>query len=84
MKRHKAVLDITARTVHLESPTHDSVVLQLPSPTSTTSTLHHIAAQNLEDIFVACEFPYVFLEDLSGQYCTYLQTVIQDDTQGVS
>jgi hypothetical protein len=60
------VLDIAAHTVHLESPTHGSVVLQLPSPTSTTSTLHHTAAQNLEDIFVACEFPYVFLEDLSG------------------
>jgi hypothetical protein len=44
MNRHKAVLDIADRTVHLESPTHDSVVLQLPSPTSTTSTLHHTSA----------------------------------------
>jgi hypothetical protein len=30
MKRCKAVLDIAARTVHLESPTHGSVVLKLP------------------------------------------------------
>jgi hypothetical protein len=66
MKRHKAVLDIAAHTVHLESPTHGSVVLQLPSPTSMTSTLHHTTAQNLGDIPVAYEFPDVFLEDLSG------------------
>jgi hypothetical protein len=66
MKRYKAVLNIATRTVHLESPTHDSVVLKLPSPTSTASTLHHTTAQNLEDIPVTCEFPDVFLEDLSG------------------
>jgi hypothetical protein len=34
MKEYKAVLDIAARTVHLESPTYGSVVLKLPSPTS--------------------------------------------------
>jgi hypothetical protein len=34
MKRCKAVLDIAARTVHLESPTHGSVVLKLPPPIS--------------------------------------------------
>jgi hypothetical protein len=59
MNGHKAVLDIAARTGHLESPAHGSVVLQLPSPTSTTSTLHHTATQNLEGILVTCEFPDV-------------------------
>jgi hypothetical protein len=44
MKRCKAVLDIAARTVHLESPTHGSVVLKLPPPISIASALHHIAA----------------------------------------
>jgi hypothetical protein len=33
MKRFKAVLDITVHTMHLESPTHGSVVLKLMSPT---------------------------------------------------
>jgi hypothetical protein len=66
MKRCKAVLDIAARTVHLESPTHDSVVLKLLPPISMASALHHTIAQNLEDIPVACEFPDVFLEDLPG------------------
>jgi hypothetical protein len=66
LKGHKVVLDIAARTVHLESLANGSVVLQLSSPTSTTSVFHHTAAQNLEDIHVACEFPYVFSEDLPG------------------
>jgi hypothetical protein len=66
MKRYKAVLDIAALTVQLESPTHGSIVLKLPSPTFIASTLHHTAAQNLEDILVACEFPDIFLEDLPG------------------
>jgi hypothetical protein len=66
MKEFKALLDIAAHMVHLESPAHGSVVLKLPSPTSTASTLHHTASQNLEDIHVAYEFPDVFLEDLPG------------------
>jgi hypothetical protein len=41
MKKHKAVLNIAAHTVHLETPAHGSVVLQLPSPTSIASGLHH-------------------------------------------
>jgi hypothetical protein len=64
MKEYKAVLDIVARTVHLESPTHGSVVPKLPSPTSMASTLYHTATHNLKDISVACEFPNVFPEDL--------------------
>jgi hypothetical protein len=66
MKRYKAVLDIVARNVHLDSPTHGNVVLKLPSSTSTASTLYHTAAQNFEDILVACEFPDAFPKDLSG------------------
>jgi hypothetical protein len=66
IKKHKAVLNIVARTVHLETPARGSVVLQLPSPTSIASALHHTTTQNLEDIPVAYEFPVVFPEDLSG------------------
>jgi hypothetical protein len=68
MKRYKAMLDIAARTVHLESLAHGSVVLKLPSPTSIASALHHTIAQNLEDILVAREFSDVFPEDLSGMH----------------
>jgi hypothetical protein len=66
MRKHKVVLDIAARTVHLESLAHGSVILKLQPPTSIVSTLHHIASQNLEDIPVAYKFPYVYPEDLSG------------------
>jgi hypothetical protein len=68
MKEFNALLDISARTVHLESLDHGSGVLKFPSPTSIASTLHHTAAQNFEDIPVACEFPDAFLEDLSGMH----------------
>jgi hypothetical protein len=44
MKEYKVVLDNAAHSVHLESPTHGSVVLKLPSPTSMASTLHHAVA----------------------------------------
>jgi hypothetical protein len=59
-------VDIAAHTVHLESPTHGNVVLQLPSSTPASSALHSTAAQNLEGILVAYEFSNVFLEDLPG------------------
>jgi hypothetical protein len=66
MKRYKTVLDIAARTVHLESPTHGNIVLKPPSPIFIALALHHTAALNLEGIPVACEFPDVFPEDLPG------------------
>jgi hypothetical protein len=66
MKECKAVLDVAAHTMHLESPTHGSVVLKLPSPTSIASALHHTTIQNLEGIPIACEFPDVFSKDLPG------------------
>jgi hypothetical protein len=66
MRKHKAVLHIAARAVHLEPPAHGSVILKLQPPTSTVSTPHHTAAQNLKGILVACKFPDVFPEDLSG------------------
>jgi hypothetical protein len=66
MKAHKALLDTTIEIVHLDSPVHGIHILQLSSSSVATSSVHHIAAQNLEDIPVACEFPIVFPEDLSG------------------
>jgi hypothetical protein len=66
MKRHKTLLDTTARMVHLDSLVHGSITLQLSLPSAVPPSAHHIAAQNLEDIPVACEFPDVFPEDLPG------------------
>jgi hypothetical protein len=66
MRKHKAVLNIAARTVDMESPARGSVVLKLQPPTSIVSTVHHTAAQNLKAIPAVCEFPDVFPEDLAG------------------
>jgi hypothetical protein len=57
MKAHKALLDTVPRVVHLESSIHGIAVLQLSSSSVATSSIHHTATQNLEDIPVACEFP---------------------------
>jgi hypothetical protein len=66
MKAHKALLDTATRVVQLDSPIHGIHVLQLSSVSAATPSIHHTTAQNLEDILVACEFPGVFLEDLSS------------------
>jgi hypothetical protein len=65
-KECRVLLDIASRTVQLHSPEHGVVVIQLPSPSMTNPLMHHTTAQNLEDIPVACEFPDVFPDDLSG------------------
>jgi hypothetical protein len=99
MKTHKALLDTTARVVHLESLVHGVVTLQLSLPSVVPHSVHHSTAQNLEDIPMVCEFPDVFPKDLSGmpldwdvEFTIELQpgtTLIsrrpyKDDTQRVS
>jgi hypothetical protein len=66
MRDHKALLDMAAHTVHLDSLDHGTVVLQLPSPLVTVSSLHHLTTPSLKDIPVVHKFPDVFLDDLSG------------------
>jgi hypothetical protein len=64
MKRHRALLNTAARTIHLDSPEHGNATLQLALTPVTSAALHHTVAQNLEDIPVACVFPDVFPDDL--------------------
>jgi hypothetical protein len=59
-------LDTVSRTVHLDSAANGVVVLQLPPSAAKHSSVHHTAAQNLEDICVARKFPDVFSNDLPG------------------
>jgi hypothetical protein len=66
MKRHRALLDTAARTVHLDSPEHGNATLQLTLTSITFAVVHHTVVHNLADIPVACEFPDVFSEDLPG------------------
>jgi hypothetical protein len=66
MRAHKALLYIATRVVQLDSPLYGTQVLQLSVIPVATPSVHRTAVQNLQDIPVACEFPDVFPEDLSG------------------
>jgi hypothetical protein len=66
MRAHKVLLDTATRVVQLDSSLYGTQVLQLSVIPVATPSVHHTAAQNLEYIPVACEFPDVFLEDLPG------------------
>jgi hypothetical protein len=66
MRAHKALLDIATRVVQLDSPLYGTHVLQLSVIPVATPSVHNTAAQNLEDIPVACEFPDIFPENLPG------------------
>jgi hypothetical protein len=66
MKVHKAILDISARLVHLNSLVYGKVTLHLPAVARLKAALHHTMGKSLEEIPVAREFPNVFLDDLPG------------------
>jgi hypothetical protein len=66
MKWHKAILDLAARLVHLNSPVHAKVTLYLPVVPRTKVSLHHMVEWRLEDIHVIREFLDVFLDDMPG------------------
>jgi hypothetical protein len=66
MKRHKALFDIAALMVHLESPVHGVTTLQLSLPSVAPLLVHRTTAQELEEIPVVCEFPNVLPNDLPG------------------
>jgi hypothetical protein len=50
MKMHKAILDITARLVHLNSSTYGKVTLHLPVISCIKASLHHVVEKRIEDI----------------------------------
>jgi hypothetical protein len=56
MKWHKAILDIAARLVHLNSPVHGKVTLHLPAVSHIKASLHHVVELKLEEIHVVREF----------------------------
>jgi predicted aspartyl protease len=52
MKLHKAVLDIAARLVRLDSPVYGKVIIYLPVISRIKAPLHHVMELKLEDIHV--------------------------------
>jgi predicted aspartyl protease len=53
MKWHKAVLDISVRLLHLNSPVYGKVTPHLPVISHIKASLHHVVERRLEDIHVA-------------------------------
>jgi hypothetical protein len=66
MKRHKAVLDIAGRLIHLDSPVYGKITLQLPVISRIKASLHHVAELKLEDIHIIWDFLDIFPDDLPG------------------
>jgi hypothetical protein len=66
LKWHKAVLDIAARLVYLNSPMYGKVTLNLPMVSHVKASLHHIMEKKIEEIHVVWGFPDVFPNDLPG------------------
>jgi hypothetical protein len=65
MKLHKAILDITARLVHLNSLVYGKVIQHLPAVARIKVSSHQVVERKLEDIHVVWEFSDVFSDDLS-------------------
>jgi hypothetical protein len=52
MKLHRAVLDIAARLVQLDSPVYGKVILHLPTVSRIKASLHNMVELKLVDIHV--------------------------------
>jgi hypothetical protein len=59
-------LDISSRTVKIDSLEHEPTILYLPQPKSFNSCTYAASKVKLEDIPVVCEYPDVFPDDLPG------------------
>jgi hypothetical protein len=66
MKMHRAVLDISAHLVHLNSPIYGKVSLQLPPVAHLQASVYTVVAKSLDEILVVHEYPDVFPSDLLG------------------
>jgi hypothetical protein len=64
MKMDKAVSDISACLVHLNSLMYGKVTLHLPAISRIKASLHHVVEKRLEEIHVVQEFPDMFLDNL--------------------
>jgi hypothetical protein len=52
MKLHKAILDIAARIVHLDSLVYGKVIFHHPMISCIKASLHHVVKLKLENIHV--------------------------------
>jgi hypothetical protein len=64
MKMHRAVLDIFACLIHLDSPIYGKVSLQLPPIAHLRASIYTVVAKSLDEIPMVREYLDVFPDDL--------------------
>jgi hypothetical protein len=66
MTQHHVSLDISSRTVEIDSPEHEPTILYLPQREYINSCTYAATGIMLKDIPIVCEYPDVFPDDLPG------------------
>jgi len=66
MTQNKVLLDISSRSVEINSPYHGTTTLYLPPQEYITPRTFAMEGVKLEDIPVVCEYADVFPDDLPG------------------
>jgi hypothetical protein len=66
MTQHQVSLDISSRTVEIDSSEHEPTILYLPQQECINSCTYAAAGIKLKDIPILCEYPDVFPDDLPG------------------
>jgi hypothetical protein len=66
MKQHGVVLDIAYRGIEINSQSHGTFSLYMPSSIDSQPSSYKMVRVQLEDIPVVCEFLDVFPDDLPG------------------
>jgi hypothetical protein len=66
MTQHQVSLDISSRTVEIDSSEHEPTILYLPQRECLNSCTYATTGIKLKDIPIVCEYPDVFLDDLPG------------------
>jgi hypothetical protein len=66
MTQHQVSLDISSRTVEIDSPEHEPTILYLPKREYINSCTYAVTRIKLMDIPIVYEYPDVFPDDLSG------------------
>jgi hypothetical protein len=66
MTQHHVSLDISSRTVEIDSPEHEPTILYLPQREYVNSCTYAVTGIKLKDIPIICEYTDVFPDDLPG------------------
>jgi hypothetical protein len=66
MTQHQVSLDISSRTVEIDSSEHEPTILYLPQQECIHFCTYAAAGIKLKEIPIVCEYPDIFLDDLPG------------------